>query len=386
MPDPVLPEWHGRCLTNVVPSLLAHVRRDSRVALPEWVLPAVGEAAQVVLLVLDGLGAEQLAARRKVAPLLSGAEATTITSVAPSTTAAALTSLATGLPPSVHGTVGYRVAVGGEVLNVLSWRLGGRDARRIVPARRFQPFPAFAAPGSASPADGGTEPPIPVVSRYEYVATGFTASHLGDATLHVWHTPAGLVVEVRRLLAGGAPFVYAYYDGIDRTAHARGLGEHYDAELKAVDRLVGDLLDAMPSGAALVVTADHGQVEVGGSVQVLGSDVMGGVRLLSGEGRFRWLHTRPGAATDVAAAANEAFGHLAWVRRAEEVVDDGWLGGRPSPEVAARLGDVALVPFAPTAFLDPADTGEQRLVCRHGSLTPDEMLVPLLGWPAGRPG
>lgn len=386
MPDPVLPEWQGRCLTNVVPSLLAHVRRDRRESLPEWVLPAVGDAAQVVLLVLDGLGAEQLAARRKVAPLLNGATATTITSVAPSTTAAALTSLATGLPPSVHGTVGYRVAVGGEVLNVLSWRLGGRDARRIVPARRFQPFPAFAAPRSAATADGGAGAPIPVVSRYEYVATGFTASHLGDAALHVWHTPAGLVVEVRRLLAGGAPFVYAYYDGIDRTAHARGLGEHYDAELKAVDRLVGDLLDAMPRGAALVVTADHGQVEVGGSVQVLGADVMRGVRLLSGEGRFRWLHTRPGAATDVAAAANEAFGHLAWVRRAEEVVDDGWLGGRPSPEVAARLGDVVLVPFAPTAFLDPADTGEQRLVCRHGSLTPDEMLVPLLGWPAGRPG
>ena len=53
----------------------------------------------------------------------------------------------------------------------------------------------------------------------------------------------------------------------------------------------------------------------------------------------------------------------------------------PSPAVAARLGDIALVPFVPTAFLDPADTGELRLQARHGSLTPAEMMVPLLGWP-----
>ncbi len=64
------------------------------------------------------------------------------------------------------------------------------------------------------------------------------------------------------------------------------------------------------------------------------------------------------------------------------MIDDGWLGGVPSPEVAARLGDVALVPFAPTAFLDPADTGELRLKARHGSLTRAEMSVPLLGWRA----
>jgi hypothetical protein len=50
--------------------------------------------------------------------------------------------------------------------------------------------------------------------------------------------------------------------------------------------------------------------------------------------------------------------------------------------VAARLGDVVLVPFAPMAFLDPADTGELRLKARHGSLTAEEMLVPLLAWPS----
>ena len=119
-----------------------------------------------------------------------------------------------------------------------------------------------------------------------------------------------------------------------------------------------------------MVTADHGQVEVGPSVEVLGGEVMDGVVLLSGEGRFRWLHVRPGAADDVAAAA------AASVRPRGLGPDPGGggrggLAGRRAgrPAVADRLGDVVLAPFAPTAFLDPADTGEQRLVGRHGSLT-----------------
>ncbi len=157
---------------------------------------------------------------------------------------------------------------------------------------------------------------------------------------------------------------------------------HYDAELAAADRLVGDVLERLPPGAVLVVTADHGQVEVGAAVEVLGGDVMDGVRSLSGEGRFRWLHARPGAAADVAAAARGAFGDVAWVRTKEEMVEEGWLGGSPSAAVSVRLGDVVLVPFTPTAFLDPADTGELRLLARHGSLTPEEMLIPLLSWPS----
>jgi hypothetical protein len=138
----------------------------------------------------------------------------------------------------------------------------------------------------------------------------------------------------------------------------------------------------MPPGGVLVVTADHGQVDVGGAGEILGAEVMSGVSLLSGEGRFRWLHVRPGAVDDVLAAASESFADVAWVRTLDQIVADGWLGGEPSAAVRARLGDIVLAPFVATAFLDPADTGELRLQARHGSLTPAEMLVPLLSWPS----
>ena len=69
---------------------------------------------------------------------------------------------------------------------------------------------------------------------------------------------------------------------------------------------------------------------------------------------------------------------MAVVRTRDEVVDGGWFGGPLAPSVATRLGDVALVARQPIAFLDPADTGASTLVCRHGSLTADELLVPLV--------
>jgi hypothetical protein len=187
-----------------------------------------------------------------------------------------------------------------------------------------------------------------------------------------------MVVETRRLLAEGSPFVYGYYDGIDKVAHAHGLGEYYDAELHTVDRLVAEIAASLPDGAVLVVTADHGQVDVGPRVVLPGKDLMSAVRFISGEGRFRWLHAQPGAAKDLLADSDELYGDTTWVRTREQLLDDGWFGGPLRDGVVSRLGDVALIPHAPIAFLDPADTGETRLAARHGSLTSAEMMVPLL--------
>jgi hypothetical protein len=335
---------------------------------PEWLPAPARQAAQVVLLVLDGLGWDQLEARRELAPTLAAMAGGPITSVAPTTTATALTSIALGQAPAGHGVVGYRLRVAGpsgdEVLNVLRWRTVSGDARPFVPPGQFQPTLAFA--GRA----------VPVVTKAEFLTTGFTVAHLAGGRQVGWWQPSGIAVEVRRLLAGGEAFVYAYYDGVDKVAHIYGFGAHYDAELVAADRLVADLRDALPAGAALVVTADHGQVQVGEAVVPVAPAVAGETVMMSGEGRFRWLHAAPGRAAHVADLAHRYYDGDAWVWTVDELDVGGWFGGRLRPEVRARLGDVALVPFRPIAFSDPADTGEARLVCRHGSLTAAEMLVP----------
>lgn len=360
--DLVLPHYDGACLSNVVPALLGE--GDP----PQWLPGPAHGAAQVVLLVLDGLGWGQLVPRRALAPTLAAMDGGPVTSVAPSTTACALSSITLGCPPADHGVIGYRLQVGeDEVMNVLRWRTAEGDARETVRPEEFQPRRAF----------GGRD--VPVVTRTEFETSGFSGAHLSGARIIGWRVASTIAVEVRRLLAAGEQFVYAYYDGVDKVAHEYGFGEHYDAELAAVDRLVADLLAALPPGAALVVTSDHGQVDVGDRCVPISPDVMAHTRLLSGEGRFRWLHARPGEATALADAARACHGDMAWVRTKEETEREGWFGGALTPAVSARLGDVAVVARQPVAFVDATDVGPVRLVCRHGSVTAAEMLVPLVG-------
>jgi predicted AlkP superfamily pyrophosphatase or phosphodiesterase len=366
--DPMLPDYGGACLSEVVPALLRRAEPGS--TRPTWLPELAWQAPQVALLVLDGLGWEQLTERRSSAPTLLAMAGGPITSVAPTTTATALTSLATGLAPATHGIVGYRIALDGDILNVLKWATGAGDARAAIPPTTFQHYEPFLGRR------------CPVVSRAEFAGTGFTEAHLHGAPLVGWRVVSSLPVAVGRLLRAGERFVYAYYDGIDKVAHDTGLDDRYDAELRAVDRLVGDILAALPEGAVLVVTADHGQVEVRSAPIVLGADVAGCVARLSGEGRFRWLHVASGSLDAVTEACRETYGSLAWVRTREQILDEGWLGPSCAPGVEERLGDLALVARAAVAFFDPSDTGELRLVSRHGSLTSAEMLVPLV---AGQP-
>ena len=153
-PEPILPNWNGPCLHRVVPTLLGHLALPGAAPLPPWFPAPVAEARQIVLLVLDGLGAEQLHERAGLAPTLPAAVGTAMTSVAPSTTACALTTLVTGRVPAEHGVVGYRVALDGEVMNVLQWSVGmvptpGFGCRRTYSSRSSRsPVPRAGCPSS----------------------------------------------------------------------------------------------------------------------------------------------------------------------------------------------------------------------------------------------
>jgi hypothetical protein len=360
-PDLLLPSYDGACITNVVPALLHPGPRA-----PEWLPAAAHDAERVVLLVIDGLGWNQLVERPAGTPVLSGMDGGAITTVAPSTTATALTSISTGLPPGQHGVVGYRIAVDGEVLNVLRWTTATGDARQSIPPTKVQQQPAF----------DGQRPPV--VTKAEFATSGFTGAHLDQARFTGYRTMGTLGAEVARLARSGEPFVYAYYEGLDKVSHEYGLGPAYDEELRWIDRLVGALLETLPTGTVLVVTADHGQVQVGDHVVDLPGEVLSHVAMQSGEGRFRWLHARAGRAADLQAAAAELLGEQAWVRSRAEAIEEGWFGPVVTDRAAGRLGDVLLAAKDALAFHDPHDTGPYVLIGRHGSLTPDEVLVPLL--------
>ncbi|MXW60084.1 MAG: alkaline phosphatase family protein [Acidimicrobiia bacterium] len=369
---PVLPDYRGSCLSNVVPALLGPP--DAA----EWLPAPVREAKAVVLFLIDGMGWEQLQDRAELTPVLSAMEGGPITTVAPTTTTTALTSLVTGAAPGEHGLIGYQIYIQGQVLNALRWTAGPKssDARRAIVPEQIQPRPAFFGRR------------VPAVGRSEFQGTGFTRAHLDGVDHKGYKLTSSIAVEVQKLVDEGEPLVYAYYDGPDRIAHEYGFGPYLDAEFAEVDRLVAQILAVLPSEAALLVVSDHGQVMVGDNKVELARDVLALTAVTSGEARFRWLHARPGRAGELLDAATERYGRHGLVVERQQVLDEEWLGPHVGPEARSRMGDVALVPSDPVAFVEPkpeprsAAGGGGRpvfeLLGRHGSLTSAEMLIPCL--------
>ena len=365
-PVPVIPDYSGANLTGIIPGCLlgASGRR------PNWFPQPLQEAERIVLLVIDGLGYEQLQRHAHIAPNLMSLVGGSITTIAPSTTASALTSLVTGASPAEHGIVGYRMDMGDSIMNSLRWWSDTRDLRKVHPPATVQPIPPFV---------GMT---IPVVSRAELEGSAFTEAHLRGSRPCGWRAASSIVAQCANLISSGEKFVYAYYDGIDKIAHERGFGAYYNSEIAATDWLVGSLLNTLPSGTTLAITADHGQVQVDDNVVHLSNDIKASLHHQSGEGRFRWLHAKRGQESDLLQIATDSYSDIAWVASRDQVIEEAWLGpargGRIADQVKRRLGDVALVPFTATTFDDPLDSGPFSLVCRHGSLTADEMFVPFL--------
>jgi hypothetical protein len=354
----IRPDYAGPNVTGVVPALMGERP-------VEWMPAPIAGAKARVLLVLDGLGWDAFGRFPDQLSELRACTGGPVTTVVPSTTPAALTSIATGLPPSRHAITGFRIRHERGVLNAIRWQLA--DGSRPPEPDHVQKERVF----------GGR--PVPVVTKAMFRNTGFTAAHMRGTDFHGWQTTSVLVEHVRSLVAGGAPFVYAYYSGVDEVAHAYGLeSAYYPAELAAADRLVGELLDALPDDTALAVTADHGQVQVGREGWRSLTPLHDMVETYAGDGRFRHLHAKPGQAGDLYAAAQALHGDDAWVFRREQLLDEGWLGPDPVPAVYRRVGDIVLAARTAVGFVDPTLPYEVELVAAHGSITSAEMEVPLV--------
>jgi hypothetical protein len=186
------------------------------------------------------------------------------------------------------------------------------------------------------------------------------------------------------LTAGSGPaLVYGYHPDLDRCGHEDGVGsEPWVAAATGVGHLVSRLLDRLPAGTALLITADHGQVNIPSEGRIDMATTPGlsdGVVAVAGEPRVRYLHVANGARDDVVAAWRSAFGASAWVLTREELIDGGWYGPVAPPH-AGRIGDVVVVCLERTVALaggwEPAAVA--GLVAHHGSVTAAEMTVPLL--------
>lgn len=377
------PRYLDGTLADVLPAAMIALAGADRVP---WLVDRLGLVPllegrrRIAVLLLDGMGWHQLPLMAPFAPVIAGVlggsvgAALRTTCGFPSTTPTSLVSLATGAWPGAHGVLAFNTHVPGTdvVLNHTRWT-------DFPPPPQWQPVPplwiAAAAAGIA-----GT-----VVNRPEYLGGGLTAS----TALGAAFSPASGVDELAAgMLAAlhGSPapaLVYGYHPELDRAGHEHGVDSpQWRAVTNDIDRLLTRLVQGMPADAALLVTADHGQLNVPMDRRIeLSTDpaLSAGIRLLAGEPRVRYLHTEPGATADVLAAWRELAGHAAWVGTRAEAVATGWYGPM-APAHAGRLGDVVAICRDDWAIFSARHESPHlsRLVALHGALTPAEMEIPVL--------
>ena len=330
---------------------------------------------RIAVLLVDGLGACQLPVLAPYAPLVAGlaAGARTLTAGFPSTTPVSLVTLATGARPGAHGVLGFTVRrPDGGILNHIRW---GDDP---APGR-WQPVPTrFETAAAAGVA-------VTAVTRPEFEGSGLTvASHRGATFAGAADIPALAARMLDALRAATGPaLVYGYHPDLDHAGHTDGVdSEPWRAAARDVDRLLDLLTGGLPAGCALLVTADHGQLNVPADRRVDMADhpaLADGVTAVAGEPRARYLHTAPGARDDVAAAWRATFGTSARVLTREQAIEEGWYGPVPAAH-AGRIGDVVVQCLDRTISVatgwEPPAVG--RLIAYHGSVTAAEMTVPLL--------
>ncbi|GAA0586076.1 alkaline phosphatase family protein [Actinomadura livida] len=350
--------------------------------LPSSVLAALGvpDAANVLdlpalpracVLLVDGLGWQQLRAHPDEAPFLNAMAGRPITAGFPATTVTSLASLGTGAVPGAHGLLGLQVAVPetGRLLNCLLWKDDDADPET------FQPVPTVYERAAAD----GIE--TAYVSLHQYRRSALSRATARGARYVSAESLGQLVGRIETALRrGDRAYVTAYHADLDATGHRFGVGSRdWRHQLRFVDVLAQEIATVLPPGTALYVTADHGMVDPTERVDAdTVPELKEGVALLGGDARARYVYSEPGAHDDVLAAWTAVLGDRAWVVSRERAVADGWFGPM-GPGMAERVGDVVAVPHADLAIVaSEREPWLERMVGMHGSLVPAEQLVPLL--------
>ncbi|HYI60029.1 MAG TPA: nucleotide pyrophosphatase/phosphodiesterase family protein [Microlunatus sp.] len=367
----IIPAYGSSSIADLLPSLGAHLGVpgcSDVLGLPE--------ADRYVVVLVDGLGWQLLRDAALAAPYLASllADGRSITAGVPSTTVTSLASLGTGLPPGQHGMVGYtsRVPSTGEILNALTW-----ESDLVAQAYQSKSTMFERA------VEAGVRVSSVALERFE--SSGLTQAGLrgpdfvGYADERATEIRIALTVEAAG--RGERSLVYAYERELDHTGHVEGCGSRlWRRHLGRVDRMLGRLREVLPDDVVLIVTGDHGMVDVPPWHQIIVEDtpeLLAGLDALAGEGRFRQLYVDREPVAAVAARWTDRLGDKAWVRTRTEAVEEGWFGP-VDPDLVERWGHVLVALRTDWAVMTQQFPRELSLVGMHGSLTEAEMTVPLL--------
>ena len=325
-------------------------------------------AHQLLLILVDGLGYELIEEYVGHTPTLRRVrgDVRSIHTVVPSTTAAAITAFGTGERPGATNMVGFSVAYGGGVMNLLAMEGGPAPSE-------WQPVPTYFERLAAADVASA------VVSPARFAGSGLTGAALRGAR----HVPAETLDErvsaALHELRVGTPVVYLYWSEIDHAGHGSGVGsDSWIANLEEFDAGLARLLRSLPAGVRTVMTADHGMINVDASqiVDVASTPALReGVRIVAGETRAVHVHADAGRADEVEARWRDVLGESAWIVSGEAI--SALIG---AGDGAAVIGDFLVLARGRGGVVDSRTQSASAIAMPgvHGSLTSTEMRIPVV--------
>ena len=235
-----------------------------------------------VVVMVDGLGAENLQSAAKFAPFLASTSQKPIFCGFPSTTASSITTFASGVSNSEHGLFGYKIfdRSRDEAVNLLS----GVDKYSVLDYLKVEPI------------SNETGVQVHAVTLREYGDSGFTRATMHGAQHHFSESIAGRFEIAANLARTDKALVYVYVPELDQAAHRFGVASsEWQSLLSELDVRTHGLSNNLAKDTGLLVTADHGIVDVAKADHVFLDEIeelKGELLDVSGDPRVVFLYLR----------------------------------------------------------------------------------------------
>ena len=347
------------------------------------IVDMIGPADHIVVVMVDGLGLNVVDADHG-ANFLAAHVAAELTTVFPSSTPTVLTSYATGLWPSSHGVPSWHLYLDeiDDIATIIHFTRRGDD--KDLGSLGLTPEQAYPAPSTAAGMAWsvfGVVPEEIADSPYSSYCRGHSPSY-GYKGLE----DAAAAVLKRLGESRGPSFTHLYIPHVDAASHEYGIAHDVTKQaIAAVDGLLSQIAALLPPNAAMVVSADHGLLDMDAAAHEIEPDD----DLLDylehepcGTAPSVMLQVREDRAAEFEARFRDRFGDDFYLLTADEVLDLELMGPGPaSPVTRRRMGNyMALSAGAPAIYYNYPRTGEDDppKVANHGGLTADEMMVPLI--------
>jgi N-acetylglutamate synthase-like GNAT family acetyltransferase len=341
----------------------------------------IGPAEHYVFILIDGMGASQLKKLPSNA-FLRMHQVGELRAVFLSTTAAALTTLATGLWPCSHGVPGWWTYLDDRDTSIVTLRFQERTTERPLGQLGVRPEEVFTVP-SIWPAL--KYKPLSVLPA-EYLGSAYTTYTTGGtACAGYTNLPQAMAIARKGVLNAQQPsFIYLYLPQLDELSHQRGPDDDRVFNLlRLLDVTLTGLAEALNDRARIVIAADHGQGTVPAERRfILPKDDPLREHLLcrpTGEPTVPVFHIHPSHEEQFAAEFTGRFGEHFALLTARQIEDLHLLGPNGLSEITRRrLGTFVGIARRPSRFyIEPTD-GHPEYVGVHGGLSPEEMVVPLV--------